>query len=73
MKTMIYTSIMVFICAIVLLTVLASCEGGNKVRFINDYTIYTDTIRNHVYMHTIRGGLLHAPDCQCFTDTIQIK
>lgn len=46
---------------------LTGCEGTNNryIRVVNDYDIYTDTIRGHVYLHVNGGGILHDPDCPC--------
>lgn len=47
---------------------LTGCEDNhdkNRIRFVNSYDIYTDTIRGHIYMHVYEGGIIHAPDCPC--------
>lgn len=64
-----------FLLIVVISVAFISCQddSNGKIRFINDYDIYTDTIRGHVYLHTLKGGLLHAPDCPCFTDSISNK
>lgn len=50
-----------------LVLTLTGCgkDGKPSVKFVNDYNIYTDTIRGHVYLHVNRGGILHDPDCPC--------
>ena len=51
---------------VLLAMTLTGCKNDNNrnVRFVDSYTIYTDTIRGHVYMHVYGGGILHAPDCR---------
>lgn len=46
---------------------LTGCGNDNNryVRVVDSYTIYTDTIRGHVYLHVYGGGILHDPDCSC--------
>ena len=54
------------ILAAVLCTVcLSGCENSGKIQIADRYEIYTDTIRNHVYLHIYGGGILHDPDCPC--------
>lgn len=43
---------------------LTGCDGKH-VKVVNNYKIYTDTIRGHVYLHVNGGGILHDPDCPC--------
>ena len=52
---------------VLLAMTLTGCKNDNNrnVRIVDSYTIYTDTIRGHVYMHVYGGGILHAPDCPC--------
>lgn len=42
---------------------LTGCE--NRPIVVNNYDVYTDTIRGHVYLHVVAGGILHDPDCPC--------
>lgn len=42
---------------------LTGCE--NRPIVVNNYDVYTDTIRGHVYLRVVAGGILHDPDCPC--------
>lgn len=44
---------------------LTGCGDSKIPRVVDKYQIYTDTIRNHVYLHVYGGGILHDPDCPC--------
>lgn len=46
---------------------LAGCERNRPI-VVNNYDVYTDTIRGHVYLHVVAGGILHDPDCPCHKD-----
>lgn len=48
---------------------LTGCENNSsKPTIVSKYEIYTDTIREHVYLHVYGGGILHDPDCPCHKD-----
>lgn len=57
------------ILALVALTLMGcgdnNSQNQNRVRFVDQYTIYTDTVRGHVYLYIGGGGILHDPDCPC--------
>lgn len=54
--------ILLALCAIA----LTGCEENrNRPIVVNNYDVYTDTIRGHVYLHVVAGGILHDPDCPC--------
>lgn len=49
---------------------LMGCGNDNRyAKVVDRYTIYTDTIRGHVYLHVYGGGILHDPDCPCNTQS----
>lgn len=53
------------ILALLALTLTGCEENRNRPIIVNNYDVYTDTIRGHVYLHVVAGGILHDPDCPC--------